>query len=1120
MTLSIVVSDSLEPLADQLAVSLAKPLDDPMQAELVAVPSAGLQRWLKLYLAGSLGAANGQSGGVGDGIAANIDMPFPGVLRSRLFSSERADGDDDPWALSSLVWTVLDVLLSNQDDPALARIVTLPEGATWYGRARRIADLFDRYGARRTDLLRRWLRNDNSDPTGQPLPPDLLWQPHLFRLVDQHIGVPSPAERLPDLLARAADGQSDLSLPPRLAIFGVSTLPGGQDFADLLKALGKAHDIDLYMLDPAPGTSARLRAQFAAEARLLRSDDVSGLEVRQPLLTSWGRPSREAQLLVQRLGLPEVQVARAERADAPGLLGVLQRHIRSDAAAEPSHHLDPGDRSIELHECVGPTRQVEVLRDTLLHALAQDPDLEESDILVVSPDLETFAPIIEGVFGPTADRWATHWQGPTRLRYTISDRGLQQNDSLTSALSALVGLVGGRYNASEVLDFCRLGPVADAFGFDSDAIAQIDGWLDATEVRWGLDEQNRNHNGLRNLTTNTWHHGLRQLLVGMAIQDDDPALGPESIPPWGVESGGVEVLNRLLALFSRLRAVEREWSTAAPIADWSERLSDAIGSFFEVPFNEQWQVERTRSAIDQAADLARIGGGGESLLSITEIRQLLDERLSARSARPRFFDGAVTFTSLRPLRWVRFKMICVLGLDEAALASSVPNGDDLLAAKPDIGDPERRADQRQSLLELVLSAQQRLVLVRTGQDVRSNTPVPPSVVVSELFGELASLVTEDSDRSLAALVTQHPRHGFDPKNFDGTEPRSFDKRALRAAVALGEGRLDEGITPMSPSGAAVSVSAQTLAEVIVHAPKFFYRTRLGASFWGQNEGTSDNLPIIKDNLQDWQTLTDMLALLTDGGSIDDYVEILRRRGAYPAGEVGARALSTLSDIAIEMNQRLKSLTEGHRIDSRVSATATVEGVDIVASIDQLVTPVGLGPIRTTASTEDARLLYPLWVQLCVQTLHDGSQRWRAVAASKNKKPTKKNSGPVNISMFSLRGASSDDRAAVARRVLRSMLELRQLGMTEPLPIIAKVDVKTSGSITYLDGWESGMFPGPMDDPYVLAAYGRIPDSELLSFPPRSSDPRGPNGQLRSRFLQLRSVIEDLWESSMAPEVVE
>ena len=66
--------------------------------------------------------------------------------------------------------------------------------------------------------------------------------------------------------------------------------------------------------------------------------------------------------------------------------------------------LAPSDRSLQIHACHGRARQVEVLRDAVLHLLEDDPTLEPRDVIVMCPDIETFAPLIQATFGAGRDR--------------------------------------------------------------------------------------------------------------------------------------------------------------------------------------------------------------------------------------------------------------------------------------------------------------------------------------------------------------------------------------------------------------------------------------------------------------------------------------------------------------------------------------------------------------------------------------------------------------------------------------------------------------------------------------------------------------------------------------------
>ena len=98
--------------------------------------------------------------------------------------------------------------------------------------------------------------------------------------------------------------------------------------------------------------------------------------------------------------------------------------------------LDPGDRSVQVHACHGRARQVEVLRDAILHLLADDPALEPRDVIVMCPDIETFAPLIQATFG-AGDVAAEEEDEldalppevrPPDLRVRLADRSLRQTN--------------------------------------------------------------------------------------------------------------------------------------------------------------------------------------------------------------------------------------------------------------------------------------------------------------------------------------------------------------------------------------------------------------------------------------------------------------------------------------------------------------------------------------------------------------------------------------------------------------------------------------------------------------------------------------------------------------------
>src|SRR5947209_15299238 len=110
-------ADRADRLADALAGLLAAPLPDPFAAELIAVPTRGMERWLSQRLAATLGASPGRE----DGICAGIDFPSPRVLLGgALARASGTDPDRDPWLPGRAVWPLLEVVEERAGEPWLA----------------------------------------------------------------------------------------------------------------------------------------------------------------------------------------------------------------------------------------------------------------------------------------------------------------------------------------------------------------------------------------------------------------------------------------------------------------------------------------------------------------------------------------------------------------------------------------------------------------------------------------------------------------------------------------------------------------------------------------------------------------------------------------------------------------------------------------------------------------------------------------------------------------------------------------------------------------------------------------------------------------------------------------
>ena len=433
-------SERADGLVKALAELLADPLEDPMAAEVVAVPTRGMERWLTQRLSGSLGATAGRS----DGVCANVAFPWPRrVVGDAVAAAAGVDPERDPWLPERATWPLLDVLEASLGeswlDAVAAHLGADSDQPDPVRRARRLsvvrhaADLFDRYALNRPEMIRAWATGDDTDGAGGSLPPMSLWQAELWRRLRLRIGIPGPAERLDPACARLRDDASVVDLPGRLSLFGLTRLPAGH--LHVLQAIAAARDVHLLLLHPSPALWDAIAQTDRSGPRSVRRADDSTTELpSNRLLASWGRDAREMQLV---LGSEADRVDHhhpVESGDGT-LLQRIQADVRADreppgpplpGAQDDRVELDPKDRSIQIHACHGRARQVEVMRDAILHLLATDPTLEPRDVIVMCPDIETFAPLIHATFGssepPDDDTRKVN------LRVRLADRSLRQTN--------------------------------------------------------------------------------------------------------------------------------------------------------------------------------------------------------------------------------------------------------------------------------------------------------------------------------------------------------------------------------------------------------------------------------------------------------------------------------------------------------------------------------------------------------------------------------------------------------------------------------------------------------------------------------------------------------------------
>ncbi|MCZ0730078.1 exodeoxyribonuclease V subunit gamma [Mycolicibacterium iranicum] len=1060
-------ADRTDLLADGLGALLAVPPADPFAEDLVLVSARGTERWLSQRLSHILGASS-----EGDGICAGVTFRHPRSLIAELTGAVH----DDPWAPDAMVWPLLEAIDDSLDQPWCAALAThLGQAATGeekelragrrYAVARRLAGLFASYASQRPMLLAGWAEGRTGD-----LDVDLRWQPELYRVLLARVDADPPHVRHAETIARLQASRSEL--PDRLSLFGHTRLPATE--VELLAALSTHHELHLWL----PHPSERLWESLRSVGGIVpRRHDTSHRDAGHPLLATLGRDLRELQR-----GLPaalETDECLGSAARPATLLGWLQSDIAANAARPQGRSFDPADRSVQVHSCHGPARQIDILREVLLGLLADDPTLEPRDILVMCPDIETYAPLIVAGFGlgdVVAGAHPAH-----QLRVKLADRALTQTNPLLAVARELLGLAGGRATASEVLNLAEAPPVRHRFGFSDDDLDAIGNWVREANIRWGFDRDHRHPYGV-DFVQNTWRFGIDRVLAGVAMSDDSHAWLDTTLPLDDVSSNRVELAGRLADYVEGLRVAVESLSGTGPLSDWLTALSAGVNALTAVADTDLWQI----SQMEREFDAIRTDAGSRSniMLRLSDVRALLDRHLAGRPTRANFRTGTLTVCTMVPMRSVPHRVVCLVGLDDGVFPrSGAIDGDDVLAREPMTGERDIRSEDRQLLLDAIGAATEKLVLTYAGTNEYSGQRTPPAVPVVELLDAL-DLTTPERLRT--HVLIEHPLQPFDIENvtpgalgMPAGEPFTFDTTTLAAA------RVAAGHREQRPHLLGEPLPAQPPTDVALDELVAFFRDPVKGFFRALDytlpwdvDAIDDAMPVDVDALQEWKIgdrmLDDMLRGMTPG----DAQQAEWRRGSLPPGRLGwrrsqeiAARSAALSDAARQhRNQEPRAVDIDVQIGPHRRVTGTVPGL------------YGERMVDVTYSKLDGRHLLASWIRLVALTARHSGTDWLAVCIGRGG-----------------RGAETKQRVLgppeSAADVLRDLVAMYDAGRRVPIPLPLKTSYAWAQA-RYSRGWperearfrwNTGKFPGENSQPAHELVWGRRSPVEVLMTPVRPGE---------------------------------
>ncbi len=766
----------------------------------------------------------------------------------------------DPWSPDAMVWPLLAVIDDSLDEPwcttlaaHLGHFATGEERELRQGRryavARRLAGLFASYARQRPQLLTDWKRR----PAGRPfLATAAVGRAGHSASTHRHrtSGMPRRCARLRVRPRRSAGAGSRCSgtpacPPPRSSCWtrwpSTTTCTCGCRI-------------------PATSSGAHCRAGMAP-SRAARTPATATSTIRcwRPSAATCASCSARYPHAAHR----RIPLHRSISRDAAGLAAVRYRRrhaVRPEGADPPASRIA---RSRCTPATGRPGRSTCCAR-CFSACSADDPTLEPRDILVMCPDIETYAPLITAGFGlgdvvrtraPGATGCGCGWPIALWCRPIRCCRWPRN----------CWRWPGSRAAASEVpqprLEPPRCGPGSASpttiwRPSPAGCARPTSGGASTsrTAAPYGVD-----------FVHNTWRFGIDRVLAGVAMsgrlarlaghhaaarrRQQQPGRTGRAASPSFVQKlhrTAIDALSGTRPLGRLAAGADRGYRGAGLRR---RGVADRSGCSASSPTSPR-PPDPARSPCCGSATFGHCSTA----------------TCAGRPTRANFRTGTLTVCTMVPMRSVPHRVVCLVGLDDGVFPRlGVVDGDDVLARDPMTGERDIRSEDRQLLLDAIGAATETLVITYTGANEYSGQPRP----------------ARGADRRTA----RHPRRPPPSRR----RPRSGDPApvaALRRPATCNRARLipdapftfDPTVLDGRPSDGRAAAAQQpafisgplpapppddvSLADLIA----FFKRSGQGLlpraglhAAVGRGGRVADAMPVDIDALQEWTVGDRMLA---------------------------------------------------------------------------------------------------------------------------------------------------------------------------------------------------------------------------------------------------------------------
>ncbi len=766
MSLKIYYSDRVEELGKELEKHLLderKARGNPFEFSQVVVPNTNIAKWLRIRQFSDEPS-----------LCMGIDFPF---IEQSLFKAlgDCLEPKDRPQLLPMNAYAngIMAILLKDHDVRLAPFRRYIAEGACGplvidsRSKARmawqlsvKLADLMDKYEVHRQKIVEKWLDEKRAaeiaDPTEKAeaaLAQKLFGENGLYPPSGPTVSLRQLFERVKKSCTKPGGGSRTMHF------FGLSTLSSLQ--VDIIYWLAQTHDIEVYHNNVCLEYWGDIETEHECIKRLkaITTKDVvdrsdADVDLENPLLQNWGRAGRETLRLFVDLeeanGSSPSPIAfewnelPSAGNDGNTMLAKVQASVRNRIS--DVGRVAEQDASIQIVGAPGIRREVEMAYNAILGAVwkpdgsGERPwsDCTFSDIAVLVPDMKTYRPVIEAVFGARG-----------QIPYGLIDSSASEYSHYLEGFMALMAVARDGLSRDALFAVLDNSCVQRALGFTPKDVRDWRRYAKETGAFDGFE-------GKENFKKMSWNSALSRLRLGMVAKDRAEAEDKPELTVWeGGEDTALKFSEVVETLYCKLAPLAEEKLICTPSAsekekegkegNWADRLRGIAGEFLKNDRDDQLEESVCRNLFNMLYALDKIDGAQGLDFVVAAVEEFVGG-IKCRSGG--YLTHGVTIAGLQPMRPVPFKQVFVLGMGEGMF----PGRDsettlEIRGAARTLGDMGATATNRYLFLETLMATRERLVISYPNLDTAKDAEMFPSGMVSELKVFLEEKVLPELEES-------------------------------------------------------------------------------------------------------------------------------------------------------------------------------------------------------------------------------------------------------------------------------------------------------------------------------------------------------------------------------------